>query len=53
MYPFFFDIVEIGSLRWVTLLRLLELLVRVRRKTPLRLHPLAIVVELLQLLREA
>ena len=44
---------KIGSLRWVRLPRLLEPLVRVRMRIPLRLHPLAIVVELLQPLYEA
>ena len=47
------DTVELGSLRWARLLRSLELLVRVRMRTPLRLHPLAIVVKLLQPLCEA
>ena len=47
------DIVELDSLRWARLLRLLELLVRVRMRIPLRLHPLAIVIELLQPLCEA
>ena len=34
---------KIGSLRWVRLARSLEPLVRVRMRTPLRLHPLVIV----------
>ena len=47
------DAVEFGSLRWARRLKSLELLVRVRMRTLLRLHPLAIVVELLQTLYEA
>ena len=47
------DVVEFGSLRWAKLLGPLERLVRVMRKTPLRLHLPIGVVELLQLLREA
>jgi hypothetical protein len=46
------DAVELGSLRWAKLLGSLERLVRVMRRTPLRLHPLVVAVELLQPLRK-
>ena len=48
-----FDTVELGSLRWATLLMSLELLVRVRMRTLLRLLLLAPVVKLHQFLCEA
>ena len=47
------DIVELHSLMWARLLRLLELLVRVRMRIPLRLHLLALIVKLRQSLCEA